>query len=194
MKKRLSWALAILVLMIFGQASQSGPPTHAAVRMPARPGPAGIPGTVPMIPLGQIARPHAVTPGSEVKAASDYGRMALYFVPNEGQVDSRVAYYVNGRDKSIYFRPDGLTFILNEPIQREHRRPRQLVEPERRASSKRQGRSWAVGLDFVGAREGLRPQGRDKTDGIVSYFRGRPEEWKTGLPTYARLEYPDLWP
>ena len=28
----------------------------------------------------------------------------------------------------------------------------------------------------------------------MSYFKGKPEEWKTGLPTYAKVIYRDLWP
>ena len=42
-----------------------------------------------------------------------YGRLPLYFIENQGQLDSRVHYYVQGRDKSIYFTPDGVTFALS---------------------------------------------------------------------------------
>ena len=38
--------------------------------------------------------------------------MPLYFVENRGQVDSRVAYYVQGSDKTIYFTREGVTFAL----------------------------------------------------------------------------------
>ena len=46
----------------------------------------------------------------------------------------------------------------------------------------------------MGANAGVRPVGLEKTGAVVSYFRGRPEEWHAGLPTYAKIIYPDLWP
>ena len=36
--------------------------------------------------------------------------------------------------------------------------------------------------------------GQDPAETVVSYFRGRPEEWHTGLRTFQRIVYPDLWP
>ncbi len=56
------------------------------------------------------------------------------------------------------------------------------------------GRRWAVKLDFVGANPDVQPVGQDPAETVVSYFRGRPDEWHTGLPTYQRIVYPDLWP
>jgi hypothetical protein len=53
---------------------------------------------------------------------------------------------------------------------------------------------WVVKLDFVGANPDVRPTGEEKTDAIVSYFKGSPDEWHTGIPTYARILYRDLWP
>src|SRR5512145_32566 len=52
-------------------------------------------------------------PGRVHKDAG-YGGIPLFFIPNEGQLDERVAYAITGRDKSVYFTPDGLTFVLTE--------------------------------------------------------------------------------
>ena len=49
-------------------------------------------------------------------------------------------------------------------------------------------------LDFVGANADVRPSGEEKTGAVISYFKGKPEEWKAGLPTYSRIVYKDLWP
>ncbi len=46
------------------------------------------------------SQPQAV---SKARLQAGFGKMPLYFVENRGQVDSRVAYYVRGSDKSIYF-------------------------------------------------------------------------------------------
>ena len=38
------------------------------------------------------------------------------------------------------------------------------------------------------------PWVRNAAETVVSYFRGKPEEWHTGLSTFQRIVYPDLWP
>jgi hypothetical protein len=53
---------------------------------------------------------------------------------------------------------------------------------------------WTVKLDFVGVAADVRPRGEEKTGSVISYFRGRPDEWKSGLPSYSRIVYRNLWP
>ena len=107
--------------------------------------------------------------------------MPLYFIPNEGQVDARVAYYLQGKDKTIYFASEGLTYVLNG------RGVSDRNEPENPSR-------FALKLDFVGANADVRPSGEERTGAVISYFKGKPEEWKTGLPTYSKIIYKDLWP
>jgi hypothetical protein len=42
--------------------------------------------------------------------------------------------------------------------------------------------------------EGVKPEGLEETGAVISYFSGKPEEWKTGLAAYSRIIYRDLWP
>ncbi len=145
------------------------------------------------------------TPGSLPPVASqpaqasrqaDYGKMPLIFTPNLGQDDQQVAFTVQGRDKTIYFTETGLTIVFSAQIKTaeatgaaadKHTNPFQdrvaPVPVER----------WALKLDFVGARV-VHPEGLKQTDTIVSYFKGKPDDWFTGIPTYARIVYPNLWP
>ena len=46
----------------------------------------------------------------------------------------------------------------------------------------------------MGANADVRPSGEEKTGAVISYFKGKPEEWKAGLPTYSRIVYKNLWP
>jgi hypothetical protein len=108
----------------------------------------------------------------EPSPATSWWRLPLLFIENQGQIDDQVAYYIQGKDKSLYFTPEGVTFVLSG------------------ADSTR----WVLKLDFVGADPEVRPVGLDETDAVISYFRGRPEEWKTGLKTYAKVVYRSLWP
>jgi hypothetical protein len=147
---------------------------------------------------------------SEPILASSLARIPLYFVENRGQVDERVGYYVQGRDKTLYFTSQGLTFVLSGPAPTvmlsaaKHLDPSGGEEipfglPQGRPRSARNDTSgtaerWVVKLEFIGAAPDVQPVGEDETSGVVSYFKGRPDEWVTGLKTYSRVVYRDLWP
>ena len=53
-------------------------------------------------------------------------------------------------------------------------------------------RRWIVKLDFVCANP-VQPLGQQQTQAVISYFKGSPDEWHTGLPTYSRIVYSNLW-
>ncbi len=38
----------------------------------------------------------------------------LYFVENRGQLAERVAFYLRGRETSVFFTPQGVTYALTE--------------------------------------------------------------------------------
>jgi hypothetical protein len=156
-----------------------------------------------------------------------FGKIPLHFIPNEGQVDGRVAYSLQGRDKTIYFTPEGLTFVLSGVQESELGRldnmrsrnrlgaekahisgveksngtyleeemrgiaPRpEFPDPDARRTSER----WVVKLDFVDANQEVKPVGVEETGAVISYFKGKPKDWKTGLPAYSKIVYEDLWP
>jgi hypothetical protein len=110
--------------------------------------------------------------------------LPLYFIENRGQADSRARYYVRGRDMSVYFSPDGLTFAIAGA-------PAGGITPVTFTGSAR--RRWLLSLDFVGA-DRVQPRGEEPTTAVVSYLKGHPDEWKTGLKTYGKIVYRDLWP
>ncbi len=145
----------------------------------------------------------AVTPVAAGRPAAarleNYGKLPLYFVENRGQLDARVAYYVQGRDKSIYFTSRGVTYALtgggeakSEPRVRQvgFRQADWVGAPMEAPASQR----WAVKLDFVGGAKEVTPAGEERAAAVVSYFKGPREDWKAGLPTYSSVVYRQLWP
>ena len=108
---------------------------------------------------------------ARAKVDQAFEQMPLYFVENRGQVDREVSYYVEGRDQ-VYFTARGATFAL----------------------SRAENRRWAVAIDLVGARRGLKPEARERTDSVVSYFKGPRAEWKTAIPTFTTVDYREAWP
>jgi uncharacterized repeat protein (TIGR02543 family) len=152
----------------------------------------------PLFPRNTSDVPTAPALGS-VKVNQDFGQMPLYFIPNKGQAAAQVDYYVQGKDKTIYFTSEGLTYVLNgqgagdrkdEPWDfRSRHLPMEKVDNELQSTT-----GWVVKLNFVESNSAVHPSGEEKTEAVVSYFKGRPEEWKTGLPTYSRIAYRGLWP
>jgi hypothetical protein len=140
----------------------------------------------------------AITDAKAHALTFDIGRVPIFFVPNRGQTDDRIGFYVKGADKTVYFAPDGVTFALSySATPRSKKEVRKLFEHisnARNGLMDRELRRWAVKMDFLGARKGVKPEGLERTGAVISYFKGTPEEWKTGLPAYSKIIYRDLWP
>jgi hypothetical protein len=124
-----------------------------------------------LLPLVSFVADRASSParGDEVRGAPT--ELPLYFVENDGQMDPRAEYYAHGPEASVFFTSGGLRLSLPHPS----------------------GRQWALGVGFVGAHP-TEPAGLEKTPAVISYFREEPERWRTGVPTYSRVAYRDLWP
>ena len=120
----------------------------------------------------------------------DFGKIPLQFIPNQGQMDGQVAYYVQGRDKTIYFTSEGLTFVLAEQVQKDGKKQPGPVDSNGSDATQR----WVVKLDFVDSNADAKPVGLEKSGAIISYFKGKPEEWKAGIPAFSKIIYRELWP
>jgi len=113
---------------------------------------------------------------ANVKIEKDYGKMPLTFIPNKGQMDKQVYYYVQGKDKTVYFTSEGVTYSLNS---------KDSLQPSKR---------WVVKLEFVGARKDVIPECLEKNGAVISYFKGKEKDWKTGLQAASKILYRELWP
>jgi uncharacterized protein (TIGR03437 family) len=105
-----------------------------------------------------------------------FGRLPLYFIENRGQMDRRVAFYLQGRDKTIYFARSGLTLSLTG------------------GAETKAGSRWNLKLDFLGANPQVKIEGLNAAEASFSYFRGARDQWRAGLPAYRGIVYRDLWP
>jgi hypothetical protein len=145
-----------------------------------------------------IAAKKSLPANQEPAVNLDFGKVPVFFVPNQGQVDGRINFYIRGKDKTIYFSPDEVTFALNYSDKPEIKKETRSLfhdDPVNREDLVDKNlKRWIVRMGFEGARRGVKPEGIDKTGAIVSYFKGKPDEWKTGLPAYSKIIYRDLWP
>jgi len=106
-------------------------------------------------------------------------KVALPFVENGGQLDRRVAYSAHVGAASLFFTGRGVTFAL--------------AGGSRHGAGAARG-GWAVQQAFLGASAARRPQPSRRGQALVSYFVGPRSHWKTGLHTYGRLVYRNVWP
>ncbi len=52
-----------------------------------------------------------------------------------------------------------------------------------------------ITMRFAGASPGIRRVEADRAGGTVSYFHGNdPEAWRTGIPTFSRVRFKDVYP
>jgi hypothetical protein len=138
------------------------------------------------------ALPKENAPQSNLSASrirQAYGNLPLYFIENRGQTDSRVGYYSQGAESSVYFTRHGVTFSLadtaSDLAQVSHRRERR-----REISTER----WKLKLDFIDSNPDLRLRGADKAPAIVSYFKGNQSDGPSEAATYSTVVYEDVWP
>jgi hypothetical protein len=176
--KNIFWLSALVIIFLF--FGSDGGQKMSSVPMPSQP---------PADKVSQILGP-LTSPKADVDL--DFGRMPLYFIRNEGQMDERVAYYIQGKDKNLYFTSEGLTFVLTkmEPLEKDGKTP----DPRKNLAENQAREQCVVKLDFVGANPDVHPVGEEKTGAVISYFKGKPEEWQTGVSTYSRIVYANLWP
>ncbi len=129
----------------------------------------------------------SVPPSAEanLRTDMDWGKMPLYFLANGGRLDQAVSYYVDGKDKTLYFTSEGLTFTFASTSA-------EIVDAMPREEVSAPKERWTVKLDYLGARD-VTPRGKEATEAVVSYFSGAPEDWQTGVPTYYSIVYDELW-
>ncbi len=114
-----------------------------------------------------IQAPHAT-------AVANYGKLPLRFEENRGQADSPVGFLTHGSGYGLYFTKHAAILALHgQDITK---------QPD------------IIRIQFNGS-DGVTPRGRAPLPGIVNYLQGSdPSSWKTGIPTYAEVNYPSVFP
>jgi hypothetical protein len=101
-------------------------------------------------------------------------RRPLSIVENLGQVNEEIAWYTHGTRQKLYFTRDGYTLQLTN-------------------GRKEEPISQILTVQLVDAQT-KRIEGLQQAPGLVSYFKGARDEWKTGIPTHSKIGYVDPWP
>ena len=125
-------------------------------------------------------------------------QLPLYFVENQGQLDPRVAYSVQGSGRTVHFTSHGITFLLSRRAQVSEL-PASLAPSDAETVGDQAGQEsdspwnqWVLKLDFVGSKR-RDVAGRPRSDGGGSELLqrpARPVEYRSAglrLPGLPRL-------
>ena len=107
--------------------------------------------------------------------AAAYGKLPLRFEQNRGQAAPEVAYLSRGRGYTLYL--TGTEAVMT-------------LRGHGRAS-----KAAVLRMAMVGAKAHAAVAGEDVLQGKVNYLTGNDRtRWQTGVPTYRRVRYDDVWP
>ncbi len=145
-------------------------------------------------PQGDAA---AATPsGAANRALESATRMPVLFVEGTGRA-SGAAFFVAGRDRTVEFGPGGLRFrMLGDAVAAG---PSDGPRAGADGIGVRVKRSalrakHELSLRFVGANPAPVIEGADPVGTTVNSLVGPETQWRTGLRTFGRIVYRDLWP
>ena len=124
-----------------------------------------------------------------------YGNIPLYFIKNDGQIDSRVKFYEKGAGHAVYFTDSGVYLSLStDPAAPPFKKVKKTAEENPETKSKQRN------LDFKTIKLSLAEPGGnpeviaiDEQTARVNYFKGNdPKRWKTNIPTYGAVLYKEI--
>jgi len=134
--------------------------------------------------------PESSAPGNRTIETVQKG-LPLFFLPNQGQTDSRVRFLVRAGGQTAYLTDTGIvfdsTFFERE---RDSRNRTDRIRPE-----ERKGKRLVWSLDFEGADPAPRISGESKASAKFHYLIGNDSsKWVTDVPAYQTVVYHDLYP
>lgn len=125
-----------------------------------------------------------------------YARLPLSFEENQGQSAREVRYLSRGSGYELFLTPQEAVVTLSVPLRLDPRHRFATMLALRKARQARQRKQLtAIRLRFEGANPEPQITGMDGMPGKVNYFFGNdPKKWRTGIPTYARVKYAQIYP
>jgi hypothetical protein len=164
----------------------------AEVPAPAADGPAPVAGLAD--PAGAPRMRDAAGPAASAPSFAQGDRPApMYFERNVGQVAAPVDYLARAGNATIFLTPTAAVFAIQGSGARGQRS--EIGRPGAEPEAPRPGTGVALYMDVVGANPAARAAGVSPLAGKLNYFIGNdPSKWHTNVPTFGRVEYPNVHP
>jgi hypothetical protein len=187
-------------LVAEGQANAA---SSASVFVIAPPGPgiptpafAAVAGAIVQHPPSALAtstsQPSSRTPAVDrTQVMSRLNGTGLSFERNVGQTASRVDYLARTGGGTVFLTPTAAVFAMQKAPSVDPSTVAGMPSPKLATPSSDGG--VAVYMQIIGANPAARPVGQDELPGKVNYFIGNnPAQWHTDIPTFGRVEYPNV--
>ncbi|HEV2177664.1 MAG TPA: SBBP repeat-containing protein [Terriglobia bacterium] len=169
----LSLALGLTGLFVGGIRHTPRPPGNAVSRRSSISGTAGHGGA------------GAVT----ARVSDAYAKLPLSFEPNRGQTDGRVKFLARGSGYGLFLTGDGAVLGLQGSGVRGQASGAHATDNGPRTTNS------VLRMRLVRANPVSRVTGLDELPGKSNYFVGNdPHRWKTNVPTFARVQYSNVYP
>lgn len=148
---------------------------------------------------------------------AQYGKLPLYFIQNDGQMNENVKFYEKGSDHTLFFTERGIYLFLKSRLEQEARNKRSedrnqsqdtsmtsvpLVSKgtsgrKEKVAEKREIRNPNIQMiKLIPLDANKHPEiiAEGLQKGKVNYLIGHdPEKWKTNIPTYQEVVYKDIY-
>src|SRR5437867_9046990 len=127
-----------------------------------------------------------------VRVSESDGKLPLNFEANQGQTDEQVKFLARGGRSALFLTPTEAVMVFTKReqtaksrLQGARLRPEEAVHVTR----------TVLRMTFVGANPEPRVVGAEELPDKANYFIGNdPAKWRTNVPTYARVQYTDVYP
>lgn len=117
------------------------------------------------------AKSSAVSPHTNVAVNTVLAERSLSFEPNLGQADDHVKFLARGKDYRLSLTDSEAVLTFQN------------------------GADDVVRMKFLGSNASAKIAGVEKLPGKINYLVGNdPGKWRTEIPTYAKVEYQDIYP
>ena len=115
-------------------------------------------------------------PEAKPEIVESYGKLPLYFIENQGQVDQKVKFYEKSSGHMMFFSEERIYIRL-------------------RRTQGESAEHAVIMLMALGMEEGVELVAEEPQEGKVNYFIGNdPNQWRTSIPTYRAVVYREAYP
>jgi uncharacterized repeat protein (TIGR01451 family) len=148
----------------------------------------------------------SISESEKIRVEANYGKLPLYFIQNDGQVDERVKYYEKGNGHTTFFTKEGVYLTLTRSSEKASQNEKSVLKPstippgETIAPLSTMGREEitsedVIKLNFVNANPNPEIIAKEQQEGKVNYFIGNdPKKWRMNIPTYQSVVYKEVYP
>ncbi len=175
------FAMVVSILLLLGNFRDIAKRAHQSV---VRVSPAAMSG------LPDLARTK-----QDLKWTEAYGKLPLSFEENMGQTAQEVRYVSHGAGYELFLTPQEAVLSLRDPATYDLSPLHRFKTLRALHAASRARMMTAVRMRFEGANSAPQISATDRLVKKTNYFIGNnPAKWRTGVASYARVKYADLYP